>query len=98
MLTSIKYLNVKGIIENITRLDRDRKNILKALESPVLSCTISYGSGGSVSLYDVDFMLKILNGQLKLIEEELIKYCNELEKYERISNDNIRSSNTSDSL
>jgi len=80
MITNIKYQKAKRIIDNITRLDYDKKNILQALKSTVLSCTIDYGSGGSVPIYSVDFMLKILNGQLELIEEDLVKYYNELEE------------------
>jgi hypothetical protein len=80
MITNIKYQKAKRIIDNITRLDYDKKNILQALRSPVISCTIDYGSGGSVPIYSVDIMLKILNGQLELIEEDLVKYYNELEE------------------
>lgn len=80
MKVNTKYIKAKTIIDNITNLNRDRKNISQALSSPVLSCTIDYGSGGCVPIYNVNLMLEILKGQLELIEKELIKYYNELEK------------------
>lgn len=80
MITNIKYQKAKRIIDNISRLDHDKKNISQALSSPVLSCTIDYGSGAYVPIYNVDLMLKLLNTQLELIEEELVKYYNELEE------------------
>ena len=80
MKVNTKYIKAKTIIDSITNLDRDRKNILQALDSTVLSCTIDYGSGGYVPIYNISSISKILKVQLELVEEELIKYYNELEK------------------
>lgn len=80
MITNIKYQKAKRIIDNISRLDNDKKNISQALSSPVLSCTISYGSGGNVHILSMKIMLGLLSAQLELIEEELVKYYNELEE------------------
>jgi hypothetical protein len=80
MKVNTKYIKAKAIIDSITHLERDRRNILQALDSPVLSCTIDYGSGGCVPIYNIDSISNILKVQLELVEEELIKYYNELEK------------------